>query len=377
MNLSRAKALMEREGVDGLVGSTAENIAYLTDFFDPNLRMIRGIEAYAVVEAGAAQPLCLILPRGDLDLVAASAVNVRNVLSYGSFWYGPTASVDLNPFEQRLLTFTEAAPKPSALEALADVLRDNRMVRVGVDEQAMPPATLAGLRAKLPDREFVPAANLLRQIRASKTEEEIERMKRATELELAEEFDVALIRQGARPLFTIIAFGRWAVGPNRPPGLHKLGPGELIRFDVGCVFDGYCSDISRTFSFGPPSATALSAYQAILNGEEAALAAVKPGVTASSVFEVGVEAVRRSGLPHYNRHHIGHGIGLEVFEPPVIGLGREQCLEVGMVLEVETPYYEPGFGGIQVEDTVVVTPSGCEMLTQRSRALVCVNLQPA
>ena len=391
MNVPRAAAVMSRERLDGVIGASPENVAYLTYFFDPNLWMFRGTQAYALFEAGAVESTWLILPRGDLDLSAAAPPRAGQIVSYGSFYYGPTAPVDLNPFEQRLVALTTDVAKPSALDALAGVLAESRMRRIGIDERAIAPTILEGVRAKLPDRDLVPASHLFLEIRASKTQEEVNRLAAATriteeamyaclkgvragvtERELAEEFEVALVRRGARPLFSIIAFGRWAAAPNRPAGLSTLAPGDLIRFDIGCMFEGYCSDISRTFSFGPPSEKLALAYRAILEGEGTALQAVRAGVKACDVFEAGVEAVRRNGLPHYARHHIGHGIGLELYEPPLIGPGTAQPLEAGMVLEVETPYYEPGFGGIQVEDTVVVTATGYEMLTSRDRELVRV-----
>jgi Xaa-Pro dipeptidase len=94
-----------------------------------------------------------------------------------------------------------------------------------------------------------------------------------------------------------------------------------------------------------------------------------PGAAASYVFSEAVDRVRAEGIPHYRRHHVGHGIGLETYEPPILSPNTEIPLEAGMVFEVETPYYELGFGGTFIEDTVVVTDSGAKVLTELPREL--------
>jgi Xaa-Pro aminopeptidase len=108
----------------------------------------------------------------------------------------------------------------------------------------------------------------------------------------------------------------------------------------------------------------------IRTGQDAALRAVAPGVKASAVFETALTAARAAGLPDYRRQHVGHGIGLEVNEPPIITPAAAQPIEAGMVLDVELAYYELGFGGVHVEDTIVVTERGHDRLTRMSRDLV-------
>jgi Xaa-Pro aminopeptidase len=147
----------------------------------------------------------------------------------------------------------------------------------------------------------------------------------------------------------------------------------MVRFDLGCVLDGYRSDISRTAVLGPPDAKLARYYAAVLAGERAAIAAMKPGVPASHIFDVAVRVTRESGLGHYERHHVGHGIGLEVYDPPTINAAASVPLEAGMVFCVETPYYEHGWGGVQVEDTVVITETGARMLTRSSQDLQVVG----
>jgi Xaa-Pro dipeptidase len=393
MNGSRAAAVLQREGLDGVIASTLENVGYLTGFFDPNFCQFRGMQEYCVLEAGASEPGWLVLPRFDLDLVAAEPPRARRIVSFGTFFYGPPGTTALSPFEERLARLAGDAPAASPLEALAAVIAETAMRRIGTDERGIFPGVLEGLRRKFPEREFVPASHVFSEIRAVKTADEIARLASAvriaeeaiyaclrsarpgvTEREMAQEFEVALLRAGARPWFSpsgpIVGFGRGSVGVNRPADLSTLLPGDHIRFDVGCIFEGYWSDIARTFSFGAPSSRLTQVYRAVRTGQDAALRAVAPGVKASEVFEAGLAAARAEGMPHYERQHVGHGIGLEVNEAPILTAKTHQPLEAGMVLDVELAYYEPGFGGVHVEDTLVVTDTGHRPLTRTSRDLV-------
>src|SRR2546430_2534085 len=160
---------------------------------------------------------------------------------------------------------------------------------------------------------------------------------------------------------------RSATGRARPPRA-----GDLVRFDLGCLWGAYRSDISRTAVLGAPSDKQARYYAAILAGERAAIAAMKPGVPVSRLFDLAVRVTREAGMPHYQRHHVGHGIGLEPYDPPTINATTNTALEPGMVFCVETPYYEHAMGGVQVEDAVEVTPTGARTLTRSSQDLTVV-----
>ena len=186
-------------------------------------------------------------------------------------------------------------------------------------------------------------------------------------------FEQQEIDSGGRPWFSVITFGERAAYADAPPTSRSLKQGDVIRFDVGCVYQGYHSDIARTAVFGTPTTKMKEYYHAILAGEERGLEAMRPGVPLHDVFQRAVETVRSEGIPHYVRHHCGHGIGLEVYDPPLIGPKEQLVLEEGMVLCVETPYYEIGWGGLQIEDTVVITKDGPRIFNQRSRQLQIVG----
>ena len=190
-----------------------------------------------------------------------------------------------------------------------------------------------------------------------------------SERELEAVFCRSIVSAGARPLLTCIGVGSRTAMINTIPSDHKLKKGDLIRFDVGCVYESYCSDIARIASFGTPSDKVKQYYQALLDGEQAAINIIKPGITAADVFNKAIAVTRAMGIPHYERHHCGHGIGIECYDLPSITAADTTMLEEGMVINVETPYYELGFAGLQVEDTVVVAKDGFEYLTTYDRSL--------
>lgn len=190
-----------------------------------------------------------------------------------------------------------------------------------------------------------------------------------TETEAKRVFHAFLVANDVEPRLTVLTFGGHSAFPSGIPGSRKLRSGDIIRFDVGGVYQNYWSDLSRVAVFGEPTERMRNYYQALLLGEDACMEAARPGATASDVFDAGVNAVRNAGIAHYRRQHVGHGIGLNVYDPPILKAGNETELLPGMVLNVETPYYEVGFGGLQVEDLIVITDSGSQMLTRTAREL--------
>src|SRR5207237_1000199 len=132
-----------------------------------------------------------------------------------------------------------------------------------------------------------------------------------TEREAARAYEQEVLRRGAQPFFTVVTIGERAALADVYPSDRALRPGDLVRFDLGCLWGAYRSDISRTAVLGAPSDKQARYYAAILAGERAAIAAMKPGVPGSRLFDLAVRGTRETGLPHYQRHHVGHGIGLE------------------------------------------------------------------
>jgi Xaa-Pro aminopeptidase len=172
---------------------------------------------------------------------------------------------------------------------------------------------------------------------------------------------------------TIVASGPNAALPHHRAGDRILSAGDLVVLDFGGVLDGYCCDLTRTVSIGPPSADARRLYTAVYDAHQAAIAAVRPGVESTAVDAAARSLLESRGLGEAFGHGTGHGLGLDVHEDPRITRPRPDVPPVplvpGMIFTIEPGAYLPGFGGVRIEDDVLVTDTGCEVLTAVSREL--------
>jgi Xaa-Pro aminopeptidase len=172
---------------------------------------------------------------------------------------------------------------------------------------------------------------------------------------------------------TIVASGPHAALPHYRAGGRLLSGGDLLVLDFGGVLDGYCCDLTRTVSIGRPSPESQRLYDAVLAAQQAAIAAVRPGIEASEVDAAARHVLEARGLGEAFGHGTGHGLGLEVHEEPRVSRRREgvppTMLEPGMIFTVEPGAYLPGFGGVRIEDDVLVTETGCDVLTAVPREL--------
>ena len=241
---------------------------------------------------------------------------------------------------------------------------------------------------------LVPTDRAVEQLRVIKDDEEIERLRAAAagltpvaeagmgavragaiEKEVAGVIEAALRSAGyERPAFdTIVASGPNAALPHHRAGERRLVEGDLVVLDFGGVLDGYCSDLTRTVTVGTPSSDALRVHAAVLAAQRAAIDAVRPGVLASLVDAAARQVLDAKGLGEAFGHGTGHGLGLDVHEDPRVGRATADnpsvLLEAGMVLTVEPGAYLAGWGGVRIEDDVLVTPTGCETLTSVPREL--------
>jgi Xaa-Pro aminopeptidase len=178
-----------------------------------------------------------------------------------------------------------------------------------------------------------------------------------------------------RPAFeTIVASGPNAALPHYRAGSRVLMPGDLVVLDFGGVLDGYCSDLTRTVSVGAPTSDARRLHAAVRDAQRTAIEAVRPGVPAASVDAAARSLLESRGLGEAFGHGTGHGLGLDIHEEPRIGPPRSHTasvqLEPGMVFTIEPGAYLPGMGGVRIEDDVLVTDEGCEVLTSVTRELL-------
>lgn len=171
---------------------------------------------------------------------------------------------------------------------------------------------------------------------------------------------------------TLVASGLRSAMPHARASAKPLPTRGFVIMDYGVILGGYHSDMTRTVHLGAPDERARGMYHAVLEANEAAIAAVRAGVTAESIDEAARRVLRRAKLEKYFTHSCGHGVGLEIHEPPRLGKGQQQLLEEGMVITIEPGAYVPGYGGVRIEDVVRVTANGCEVLTPTSKSFVTV-----
>ena len=394
--LGHVRAMSAAGGLDALIVTSLPNISYLTNF--------RGSAAIAVLTEDR------VLFLTDFRYVAA----VEAMAS------GPGACPGL----------ALARVESSYDETLAEVVRDFGAARVGFEASHVTAGRLSRLAAVTGGRcgsergaggqggpvgrvkgpEFVPTERLVESVRVRKDPHEIATIQKAAamlsaavpaivkevgagrlEREVAAVIDFRLRQAGfERPAFeTVVAGGPNAALPHARPGDRPLADGDLVVLDFGGVYDGYCVDLTRTVAVARADAEVRRVYAAVLEAHQAAVGAVRPGRSRHAIDKAAREALGRHGLAEAFGHSTGHGLGIEVHEEPRISRRRpsemgqssagsplappeEEPVDAGMVFTIEPGAYIAGWGGVRIEDDVLVTPDGVAMLTTAPRDLIVV-----
>lgn len=398
VNQKRLQTALDVAGLDGLVAATLENVQYFTGVRSISLEMFpHDGQCYAVLTRDRPTVPSLVASTGEIDQVLDGYDGIGDTVIFGTFYRElPDDDLQLTADEQKLKAMAvDSEPQPGPLEGMIEALRRLGLAnqRIGVDELGLRAGFREQLAEKLPQAGIKPASELIRWVRRVKTDEEVRRLRTSaqitekailaaagiaregvTERELALEFRQSIARQGASPGFSLIRFGRNAIAGQVRPDSTPLKPGDTIWFDVGCRYEGYWSDVARNFSLGAPGPRTQKIYRAMLEGETQAIAAARPGMTGGELFNLTIKATRQAGASHYRRHHVGHGIGSEVYEQPLLAPDVGEVIEAGMVLNIETPYYEFGLGALHVEDPFLVGENGNnELLTTLGRELHIID----
>jgi len=190
-----------------------------------------------------------------------------------------------------------------------------------------------------------------------------------SELELKRVVQDEIERRGAVPTFAAVQFGPNSALPHAEPGTTRLQTGDVVLLDCGCSYGGYNTDMTRVGVVGTPSEEQERIYSIVVRAQEAAIEKIAPGLTCGSADGIARRVIEQEGLGEYFTHRLGHGIGLEVHEPPYLVRGNPMELESGMTHSVEPGIYLEGNFGIRIEDLVVVTDNGCELLTSSPKTL--------
>jgi Xaa-Pro aminopeptidase len=237
------------------------------------------------------------------------------------------------------------------------------------------------------------APSLVEQLRMVKNEEEVHNIRSAVklgaeifekglevlrpgvkEVEVAAEMELAARRGGADGMSfgTIVAAGPRSALPHGRASSQSIPSGAFVVCDFGVILSGYCSDETRTVWVGPVPKDAHRAYEAVREAQQAAIEAVRPGIAVGEVDAAARKVLKKRNLGRYFTHSTGHGVGLEIHESPRVATGQGEILQPGMVITIEPGVYFPGKWGVRIEDMVVVTGGGCDVLTPTNKEFLAV-----
>ncbi len=346
--LAALRARLRQEGLDALLVSSLPNIRYLTSFSGSN-------------------GLCIVKQRGGHFLTDARyALQSRNEVTVLPRSIAPAGLIEWAA-GQRLLSGCR---------------------RVGVESHIVSWAQYRTLKRLFPSVRFVPTSDIVEEIALVKDREELALIRKAVaitdavyrrilpmirpgvrELEIAAEISSLHRREGADSdaFDPIVAGGPRGALPHARPTARRIRNRELLTLDMGCTLKGYGSDLTRTVAVGRVPRRLREIYRAVAEAQAAAIGAARGGMVARQLDAVARNSIAAAGYGRYFIHSLGHGLGLHPHERPRISSVSREVLRPGSVVTIEPGIYIPGVGGVRIEDDVVLTGSGCRVLSRSSR----------
>jgi Xaa-Pro aminopeptidase len=330
--------------IDALLVSGPANVRYLTGYAGSNgiLLVTKGESHFFTdpryaIEASQ-QITCKVHVEKKPLLAAAVAIVKRKRLKKLGFESSWLRFEDYSKVKEEL-------PLGSGLHPIGRVIEEQRMVKSASEISLIRRSVATNSEAY---------AKTIRRVHAG-----------AREMDIAAELDYQMRALGAEKAAfeTIVATGPRSALPHAHPTAHRLGENELLLIDMGATQEGYASDMTRVAHSGAPPKRIAKMYKAVLEAQLAAISAVKAGVTTGEVDAAARNVLKRHELDRAFVHSTGHGLGLEIHEPPRIARKDKTKLQAGMAITIEPGAYIDGLGGIRIEDTVLVTEHGCEVLT--------------
>lgn len=377
---NRVKMACRDTGVDLIVASLPENLSYLADGY---ICVVQGTMNRSTCFIGYnlnTERFSYVVSYAEIPTVLEHAGYDVDLFTHGDFRFSQSEDKD-NSLSQRL---DEESKRryPDLSQALVAMFKHNNASVVALDEERISVSDWKKVESLLPsDMKLISGTDIFMQARYIKHEDEIAGIERAarvaedalmvalaayqpgmTEKDIEYLYKREAVRQKADPFFFVGTAGQRAAYSDTVNTDYVIQDGDMIRFDFGVKIGGYCSDIARTAVVGSASDKLERYFSAVKIGMEEAIKAVRPGISAEELFKIAVSVTQENGIPHYWRHHVGHGIGVEMYDYPTISLGAKNILEPNMVINLETPYYEPGWGGVQVESTIAVTQESYRVL---------------
>lgn len=362
--LKRLRALMAAAKLDAVTFVPGPNLTYLTGL---------------AIHLSQDRPLVIIVP---LDGTPALIVPVLESERFAQL-----------PFAVRQFTYSDEAGFLPSFEQVAGALQLTN-ARIGAEGLRMRVLEGRLLERFAPGCTVFSADDALMPWRLHKSSGELDAMRHAialsetalretimrikpgqTERQIAAQLQIALADAGSatNAFDPIVLSGPNSALPHGMPGARTVANGDLLLFDYGGMFNDYPADITRTFAIGAPNSQMSEVYAVVLAANEAGISASKPGVAAMDVDRAARQVIVDAGYGEYFTHRLGHGLGLDIHEPPYIRPGNAQVLEPGMVYTVEPGIYLPGIGGVRIEDNVAVTETGVEVLTSFPKQLQVIG----
>lgn len=347
-----------------------------------------------------------ILEEMSLDaVIITDPYNMRHI----SGFRGGEGALYISRTQNVLITdsrYTEAAGKESSFKVVEENRQHKRTeiikecmekeavkggFTMGYEDESLLCSEFDKMKNGAGAEKWIPLKGRTAKLREVKTEEEIALLAKAeeigerafekllpllkpgmTELMAAAELEYLMKKEGAEDLSfsTIAASGLNSSMPHAIPGEKKLEAGDFITFDFGCKYKGYCSDMTRTVVLGKADKKQKEIYHIVLEAQLAALTALRPGMTGAEVDKVARDIIENAGYGSCFGHGLGHSVGLYIHESPRLSPSDDTVLNPGMIETVEPGIYVPGFGGVRIEDMVVVTENGCRNLAHFTKELI-------
>ncbi|MDR6882720.1 Xaa-Pro peptidase family protein [Bacillus sp. 3255] len=296
------------------------------------------------------------------------------------------------PQQAKLFEVVEHGPKP--METVLALLQKQGLTQLGFEQGDVSYGDYLSYQASLPGIELVPTSRLFEVIRMVKDDAELQVMQEAAdladqtfshilnfikpgvkELDIALEIEMFIRKNGgtSTSFETIVASGERSALPHGKAGERLLRMNEFVKLDFGAYYKGYCSDITRTVMLGKPTDKHREIYDIVLEAQLNCLANLKPGITGREGDAYSRDVIVKHGYGDYFGHGTGHGLGMEIHESPRLSKTEDTILTPGMVVTVEPGIYLPGFGGVRIEDDVVITDTGIKILTNSTKDFLIID----
>lgn len=342
---------MQLSNMEAFLVTSPENIRYLSGFTggrDAKL-MVNHAKKYIITDSRYFQQAAIECP--DWELVKAPVAGMESLVSL-------TEGVSSLGFESSDISYDDYLQLKDKLQM--DLLPARNLVeklRLVKDEDELDKLRMA---ARIGDQVFT---SICQEIKAGISEKEIANL------------IVAFLKEGGcnkESFDTIAVAGKNAALPHGQPGDYRLQPGDMLTMDFGGMYQGYAGDMTRTVVINEASAQLRSYYLQLLEAQELGVSLVQAGMDGKELDQKVRDCLKKYQLDSYFAHGTGHGVGLQIHEAPRLSLSSNDILEENMVVTVEPGIYIPGWGGIRIEDTVIVKKGGCEVITHSDKSLLII-----